>query len=315
MQSPTPHPELHGWQRFTGRWTTQATHPLLPGAVVHGHATFEWLAGGQFLIQRWHYDHPEIPDAIAIMGVTDGQLSMHYFDYRGVHRVYAASLDEGEWRFWRDAPGFSQRFTGILSDDGTTITGQGQLSRDGVAWEDDLAITYRRSPAGSGPLTGGHPDLNAMARRVIDASHYMTVATTDPDGRPRLSPVYYTPARYSDFYWVSSPGAQHSRNLAERPGAEIVIFDSTAPAGEGEAVYITAEARAIPEGELEAVCPEAFRTTAGARQFTPADLRGDAPLRLYVAHTRSCEVHVAAHHPVHGRGIDSRQPADPASAS
>jgi hypothetical protein len=154
-----------------------------------------------------------------------------------------------------------------------------------------------------------------MARRVIDASHYMTVATTDPDGRPRLSPVYYTPARYSDFYWVSSPGAQHSRNLAERPGAEIVIFDSTAPAGEGEAVYITAEARAIPEGELEAVCPEAFRTTAGARQFTPADLRGDAPLRLYVAHTRSCEVHVAAHHPVHGRGIDSRQPADPASAS
>ena len=129
MQSPTPHPELHGWQRFTGRWTTQATHPLLPGTVVHGHATFEWLTGRQFLIQRWHYDHPEIPDAIAIMGVTDGQLSMHYFDYRGVHRVYAASLDEGQWRFWRDAPGFSQRFTGILSDDGTTITGQGQLSR------------------------------------------------------------------------------------------------------------------------------------------------------------------------------------------
>jgi hypothetical protein len=67
-----------------------------------------------------------------------------------VYRVYAVSLDEDQWRFRRDAPGFSQRFTGILSEDGDTITGQGQLSRDGSSWEDDLAITYRRSPARSG---------------------------------------------------------------------------------------------------------------------------------------------------------------------
>ena len=82
----------------------------------------------------------------------------------------------------------------------------------------------------------GHPDLNAIARRVIDANHYMTLGTLDPDGRPRLSPVYYTAARYSDLYWVSSPDAHHSTNLAERPEVEIVIFDSTAPVGEGQAV-------------------------------------------------------------------------------
>jgi hypothetical protein len=313
MQSHTPHSELDGWQRLIGRWETQATHPLLPGTVVRGHATFEWLDGRQYVIVRWHYDHPEIPDAIAITGVTDQQLSMHYFDYRGVYRVYAVSLGHDQWRFWRDAPGFSQRFTGILGEDGDTITGRGQLSRDGSSWQDDLAISYRRSPAASGPAAGGHPDLNVMARRVIDACHYMTLATTDSDGRPRLSPVYYTPARYSDFYWVSSPEAQHSRNLAERPEAEIVIFDSTAPAGQGEAVYIHATAAAVPDDELDAVCPEAFRTTAGARRFTPGDLRGGA-LRLYVAHARSCEVHVPAHDPAHGRGIDTRQPADPTSA-
>jgi Pyridoxamine 5'-phosphate oxidase len=310
MQSDTPRPELIGFQRLIGRWTTRATHPLLPGAVVRGHATVEWLDGRQFVILRWHYDHPEIPDAIAVTGVTGQQLSMHYFDYRGMYRVYAASLEEHQWRFWRDAPGFSQQFTGILSDDGNTITGQGQLSRAGSGWEDDLEITYRRSAVRSGSLTGGHPDLNAMARRVIDANHYLTLATTDPGGRPRLSPVYYTPARYTDFYWVSSPQAQHSRNLAERPETEIVIFDSTASAGEGEAVYITAIAREVPDDELDAVCPEAFRTTAGARRFTSGDLRGSA-LRLYVARTRSCEVHVAAHHPAHGRGTDTRQQADP----
>jgi hypothetical protein len=157
----------------------------------------------------------------------------------------------------------------------------------------------------------GHPDLDVMARRAIDANHYMTLATLDPDGRPRLSPVYYTAARYRDLYWLSSPAAQHSRNVAARPVIEIVIFDSAARVGEGEAVYLTARARAVAVDELEAVCGEAFRTTAGARRFAPDELRDDGDLRLYVASVQSCEVHVPGRDPVHGRGLDSRQPADP----
>ena len=102
------------------------------------------LEGRRFVIQRSHYDHPEIPDAIAITGVIDGQLSMHYFDSRGVYRVYEVSLSGGTWRFWRDAPGFSQRFTGTFSEDGDSMKGQSELSRDGETWEDDLAISYRR---------------------------------------------------------------------------------------------------------------------------------------------------------------------------
>jgi hypothetical protein len=149
---------------------------------------------------------------------------------------------------------------------------------------------------------------------VIDANHYLTLATRDADGRPRLSPVYYTAARYTDFYWISSPQAHHSRNLTERPDVEIVIFNSTASVGEGQAVYLAATARAIRDDGLEAVCPEAFRTTAGARRFEPDELRDGAPLRLYVAHLNSCEVHVPGRDPIHGRGEDTRQPADPASA-
>ena len=71
-------------------------------------------------------------------------LAMHYFDSRGVFRVYQAHVDDGAWRLWRDAPGFSQRFTGVFSDDGDTIVGRWQLRRD-VQWDDDLEITYRRS--------------------------------------------------------------------------------------------------------------------------------------------------------------------------
>jgi hypothetical protein len=54
-------------------------------------------------------------------------------------------MTPGTWRFWRDDADFAQRFTGTFSDDGGTITGHGQLSRDGVTWDDDLALTYRRT--------------------------------------------------------------------------------------------------------------------------------------------------------------------------
>ena len=100
--------------------------------------------------------------------------------------------------------------------------------------------------ATSVPRMSAHPDLDATARRVIDGNLYMTLATLDPDGAPRLSPVYFTPARYTDLYWVSSPAAHHSRNLLERPDVQIVIFDSTAAVGHAEAVYLSAPARSLP---------------------------------------------------------------------
>jgi hypothetical protein len=138
--------EPESLEALVGTWTTEATHPIYPSRVVRGRSRFEWLEGGRFLIQRSVTDHPEFPDALAVIGVTDEQLCMHYFDSRGVYRVYAVSVDEGSWRFSRDAPGFSQRFTGTFSDDGNIITGRSQLSEDGSTWNDDLAITYRRAP-------------------------------------------------------------------------------------------------------------------------------------------------------------------------
>jgi hypothetical protein len=151
MQPQAQHPEFQGWERLVGTWATEATHPALPDTVVKGQATFEWLEDQRFLIQRSHYDHPEIPDAIAVIGIIDEKPSMHYFDPRGVHRVFAIDITAETWRFWNDARGFSQRFTGTFKNGGDTIAGRGELSRDGTNWEDDLAITYRRVEQAGGP--------------------------------------------------------------------------------------------------------------------------------------------------------------------
>ena len=137
--------QLEFLQPLAGTWSAEGVHPLLAGDVIRGRATFEWLDGGRLLIWRSHYDHPQIPDAVSVTGVIDDQLSMQYFDSRGVHRVYSVSAGPGTWRFWRDGPDFAQRSTGTFGADGTTITTEGQLSHDGSTWDDDLRLTYRRS--------------------------------------------------------------------------------------------------------------------------------------------------------------------------
>lgn len=134
------------WQILVGTWSIDASHPMLPGDQIRGEMTFEWLDGHRLLIQRSHCDHPEIPDAIAVFGVIDDQLSMHYYDSRGVHRIFSLSLVDGTLRYARNAPApdLSQRVTLTISGDGNTITGQGEMSRDGTNWQGDMAITYRR---------------------------------------------------------------------------------------------------------------------------------------------------------------------------
>jgi hypothetical protein len=129
---------------LVGEWDTAATHPMIEG-VVSGRSTFEWLTGRRFLIHRSEIQPGQVPSAIWIVGGDDtrGTWPMHYFDSRGVTRVYQMTFEGGLWKFWREHPGFSQRFTGSFEDGGRTIRGLSELNETGT-WKPDLAITYRR---------------------------------------------------------------------------------------------------------------------------------------------------------------------------
>ena len=141
-----PNKALEPLTVLVGSWSTTGTHPMVPGKTFHGRTSFAWMEGGAFLIMHSEIDEPEIPSAIAIFGSDDktGECSMLYFDERGVSRRYEVSLANNVWKWWRNAPGFSQRLTGTISPDRRTIVGRGELSKDGVNWEGDLALTYTR---------------------------------------------------------------------------------------------------------------------------------------------------------------------------
>jgi nitroimidazol reductase NimA-like FMN-containing flavoprotein (pyridoxamine 5'-phosphate oxidase superfamily) len=160
-------------------------------------------------------------------------------------------------------------------------------------------------------MPDGDDALRDMARRVLSDVHYLVLGTTEADGRSRVSPVYVTWDGSDDFYWVSSPAATHSRNVAERPAVSGVVFDSSQPPARTAAVYLTGAAREVPPDDLRRECARAFRQLSeGARPFAPEELSGEADLRLYHGVVGRHEVHVRGSDPTYGRGVDTRLEVD-----
>ena len=130
---------------FVGDWELSVD---LPGAEeTRGHVVFDRM--GETLVQRTFVPVPEAPDSCCVIMYRAGAFTQHYFDSRGVARVYAMTFDGRTWILERTKPDlspldFAQRYIGILSDDLTTISGEWQTSDDGQEWHRDFGMTYRR---------------------------------------------------------------------------------------------------------------------------------------------------------------------------
>jgi hypothetical protein len=135
---------------FVGEWDLDVSLPSPD--EVRARAVFEWALDGAFLVQRVEISIPEAPNSIALMGADPGgdSFTQHYYDSRGVIRLYAMTFEDGVWTLQRDSPDFSelnffQRYTGTFSVDGETIDGRWEISHDeGATWEHDFDLVYRR---------------------------------------------------------------------------------------------------------------------------------------------------------------------------
>ena len=141
-----PNPALKPFEILIGEWKTIGTHPYFPGTTFHGHASFKWIEGGAFMIMHTEIEEEGIPSGIAVFGsddATDGYF-MLYFDERKVSRKIDVSFSGNKLKWWRNTPGFSQRFTWTISDNGNIIHSKGELSKDSATWEKDLEQTFNR---------------------------------------------------------------------------------------------------------------------------------------------------------------------------
>jgi hypothetical protein len=135
---------------FVGEWRTEIRFP--DGTAGEASCTFEWALDGNFLIQRSEVPVPEAPDAISIISLDPKSENylQHYFDSRGVIRVYDMALTDGQWTLTRESEDFSplnfwQRYEGAWEDAGDTIRGHWLMNqeKDGN-YELDFDLDYVR---------------------------------------------------------------------------------------------------------------------------------------------------------------------------
>jgi hypothetical protein len=129
--------------RLLGTWSFTMRHSATT-QPVSGQQRYERVLDGAFVILHWTYDHPDFPDAIALLD----ERTCHYFDVRGITRVFDVTVDDTRWALSRAGEDFWQRsetrFVGTEA-----MAGVGENSYDGGAtWQHDYSIQYVRVGAG-----------------------------------------------------------------------------------------------------------------------------------------------------------------------
>jgi hypothetical protein len=142
---------LDDLETLVGEWSMEARFPGSPPSGPRGRTVFEWLPGRQFLIQRWEVPHPAAPDGLAIIGSDPEREAyvQHYYDSRGVARVYLMTFGDGVWTLLREEPDFSpldfaQRFTARLDPADEEIRGNWEIASDDTTWRHDFQLIYTR---------------------------------------------------------------------------------------------------------------------------------------------------------------------------
>ena len=151
-------------------------------------------------------------------------------------------------------------------------------------------------------------DASGKARRLIEVTPFLTLATADASGKPWSCPVYFAHDQAFALYWVSYRETVHSANVRVRPQVGISILGEP-PDHEGDGVYLDAVAAELHDrAEVERAI-EVRHTRSQDRRFavtSPADVLGDAAWRIY----RAVPVAVYKYHGaaaiVHGEHVDVR---------
>ena len=125
--------------RLLGTWEFTMHYSAMSEPVT-GRQRYERVLDGAFVLQHWTYYHPDFPDAMSLL--TEDRY--HYFDVRGITRVFELEVDDGGWSMIRLDEDFSQRSTARFRGP-DVMESTGEISRDnGVTWQPDFTMTYQR---------------------------------------------------------------------------------------------------------------------------------------------------------------------------
>ena len=92
------------------------------------------------------------------------------------------------------------------------------------------------------------PDLTPVLSLLAE-THSLTLATIDPDGRPRATPLFFAFDDQAGLFFLSDRETQHCRNLRRDPSAAASLYPEVADWREIRGLQIRGLASAIPASE------------------------------------------------------------------
>lgn len=129
------------------------------------------------------------------------------------------------------------------------------------------------------------------ARKIIQNNIYMTIATSDKKGNPWISPVAFSYDSDHNLYWASEKTSKHSKLIKKNNKVAVVIFDSSAPEGQGNGVYLIGNATEVKEKELEHAIKVLYSRKKKDSEYSKfnniKDFSGKSPWRMYKIVPRS----------------------------
>lgn len=130
-----------------GNWKTKvynASFLKSRSEIIAGKTSFEWFENETFLVMKSETTKDGPPASVSIINLddTNGQGAMIYYDERGVSRIYQMSFAGNVWKLWRDAPGFNQKFEGVISNDRKIMKASWFAMEDEKTWVHDFDIEY-----------------------------------------------------------------------------------------------------------------------------------------------------------------------------
>ncbi|HET9488110.1 MAG TPA: hypothetical protein VFO54_11765 [Chryseosolibacter sp.] len=137
---------------LVGNWRMKiynASFLASPSEEIMGKVFVEWFEDETFITMRSEAVENGPPGSVAVLNLddTNGQGAMLYYDSRGVSRIYNMSFADNIWKLWRDAPapGFNQKFEGVVSNNGNTIIAA-WYAMENDTWRHDFSVQYEKLP-------------------------------------------------------------------------------------------------------------------------------------------------------------------------
>lgn len=151
-----------------------------------------------------------------------------------------------------------------------------------------------------------------IAKKIIETNIYMVLSTASLEGEPWISPVFFAYDHQYNLYWVSNKDANHSELIRKNPRVAISIFNSQAPEGDGDGVYVKADVTELADEVEIKNGMETFNNRASMDDFkikNISEVTGNGIWRIYKAKPNEI-TKLGKGTFVNGQYIDQRIPVD-----